>query len=108
MNIMKIVTLLFFLSPLCAFAGGSYVGKLQPYFYNNSLYLIPVESQISNKPACATRQYIRLPDSMDSPGFGPKYSTILAAWVAKQELVISGTGNCTGEGDEIILSILPK
>ena len=103
----KLYGLIFFISSNC-FASGSYTGKLQPYFYNNTLYLIPVESQILNKPVCATRSYIRLPDQTGDPTFNAKYSLILAYWTSKQELVIRGTGNCTGEGDEIIRSILPK
>ena len=42
-------------------ANGSYTGKFKPFFYSNTLYLIPFEAQILNKPACATRRYIRLP-----------------------------------------------
>jgi hypothetical protein len=84
------------------------VGKLQPFYYNNTLYLIPIESQILNKPDCATRRYIRLPDTAESPTFNSKFSIILAAWMSKQEVEVRGTGQCTSEGDEIIRSIKPK
>jgi len=96
------------LSSVNAYAGGSYTGKLQPFFYSNTLYLIPVESTILNKPVCASRKYVRLPDATGEAAFDAKYALILSAWFAKQELVITGTGSCTSEGDEIIKSILPK
>ena len=89
-------------------ANGSYTGKIQPYFYSNTLYLIPVDSAISNRPECATRRYIRLPDQTGDAVFNAKYSLILSYWIAKQELTITGTGTCTSEGDEIIKTILPR
>lgn len=108
---MKLVTALAFslsLIPFSACAGGSYIGKLQPFFYNNRLFLIPVQSTISSKPSCATRRYLRLSNEIGDPVFNAKYSMILSAWAAKQELIIEGTGACTSEGDEIVMSILPK
>lgn len=108
---MKLVAALLFslsLIPFSACAGGSYTGKLQPFFYSNTLYLIPVQATISNKPLCATRRYIRLPNEIGDPVFNAKYSLILSAWAAKQELIIEGTGTCTSEGDEIIKTILPE
>ncbi len=108
MKTIRLLLRLLLAAPIIASAGGSYTGKLQPYYYSNTLYLIPIESQILNKPSCATRQYIRLPDAADSPTFNSKFSIILSAWVAQKELVITGTGNCTSEGDEVIRSILVK
>lgn len=105
-----VVALAFLLSVISvkAYAGGAYIGKLQPFFYNNRLFLIPIESTISSRPSCATRRYLRLSNEIGDPVFNAKYSLILSAWAAKQELVIEGTGTCTSEGDEIIMSILPK
>jgi hypothetical protein len=108
MKLKIIVTLLSMMVSFFASANGSYVGKLQPFYYSNSLYLVPVESQILNKPVCATRHYLRLPNADDSPTFNAKFSIILAAWMSKQELEVTGTGQCTSEGDEIIRSIKPK
>jgi hypothetical protein len=93
---------------MAVFAGGSYSGKLQPFFYSSFLYLIPVDSTKSNIPDCVTRHYLKLPVDLDDPRFGPQYSMILAAWMAGKELTISGQGSCTGEGDEIIRSIKMK
>ena len=90
------------------FAGGSYSGRIQPYFYGGFLYLIPVTSTKLNLPACATRHFLKLSVDLDDPRFGPQYSMILAAWMAEKELSVTGRGTCTGEGDEIIKSILIK
>jgi hypothetical protein len=107
MKFWKLCGFLLFISSSCV-ANGAYIGKVQPFFYGNTLYLIPVDSQVSNKPVCATRRYIRLPDNTGDPIFNAKYSLILAYWTSKQELVITGSGNCTSEGDEIIKTIMPK
>ncbi|OUS29385.1 hypothetical protein A9Q99_09810 [Gammaproteobacteria bacterium 45_16_T64] len=107
MKIKNLILAAMLLIPFPSYAVGTYIGKLQPYFYTDALYLIPVESQISNKPDCVKRNYLRLPNTPDSPFFDAKFSILLSAWVAKQELLVTGTGECTGEGDEIIRSIKP-
>lgn len=91
-----------------SFAGGSYEGKIQPFFYSNSLYLIPIDAKITNRPSCASRPYLRLPNGTDHPAFKAKYSLILAYWVAGKALSVGGTGDCTSEGDEIIRWIKAK
>lgn len=89
-------------------AGGSYVGKIQPYFYSDRLYLIPVDATVTSRPSCVTRSYLRLPNEVGDPVFNAKYSLILAHWTSKQELIVTGSGSCTSEGDEIIKSIKAK
>lgn len=109
MKIRNLLTLALLLSPTCSLAGGSYIGKLQPYIYDNYAYFLPVDSQKSNIPSCVTGgDYLRLPGGMDSTFFNAKFSVILAAWMSKQELEISGTGECTSEGHEIIRTIRPR
>jgi hypothetical protein len=107
MKFIVFYVLLFLFTNSCL-AGGSYIGKLQPYFFSDRLYLIPVEATITGRPACASRSYIRLPNETGDPVFNAKYSLILAYWASKQELIITGSGSCTSEGDEIIKSIKPK
>ena len=45
-----------FLSTQAAFAGGSYIGKVKLVHYG-TLYLDASATQMSNRPACATRTY---------------------------------------------------
>ncbi|MCH2160084.1 MAG: hypothetical protein MK096_15045 [Oleiphilaceae bacterium] len=89
-------------------AGGSYEGKIQPFFYSDTLYLVPVDAEVTNRPGCASRSYLGLPNGTDHPAFKSKYSLILAYWVAGKALSVGGTGECTNEGDEIIRWIKAK
>ncbi len=102
----RILFLCVLLLPLSSFAGGVYVGQFQPFFNSGTLYLIPIAADISNKPVCANRVYMRLPDAVGSPEFNAKFSIILSSWMAKKDLRITGTGGCTSEGDEVVASIL--
>jgi hypothetical protein len=103
---MKTIIFLLLIIPSYVFAGGTYVGKIQPYFYSGGLYLIPVDSAKSSLPDCITRHYVKLPDAVGTPEFSAKYSMILAAWMSGKEMTLVGTGKCTSEGDEIILTML--
>lgn len=82
-------------------AGGTYVGRVRPVHYG-TLYLDASATQMSNRPACATRGYVRLQESQTDVGYKEKFAMILSAWLAEKPLVLSGTGSCTSEGDEII------
>ena len=85
-----------------ASASGSYVGPVKIVYYSNTLYLDATATQMSNRPSCATRGYVRLLESDSDIVFKNKYAIILAAWYAGRTLTLSGTGTCTSEGDEII------
>ena len=102
---MKSILLLILIMPSLASAGGSYIGKIKPYFYSDGLYLILVESVKTDLPSCITRPYIRLPDAVGTPEFNAKYSMILAAWMSGRTMTVVGTGDCTSEGDEKILTL---
>lgn len=84
-----------------AHAGGSYIGRVRPVHYG-TLYLDVSATQMSNRPACATRGYVRLQESQTDASYREKFSMILAAWLADKPLSLAGTGSCTSEGDEII------
>src|SRR5690349_13505238 len=90
-----------FAAASAAHAGGTYVGRIRPVHYG-TLYLDASATQMSNRPACATRAYVRLQEAPTDNAYKEKFSMILAAWFAKEPLVLSGTGSCTSEGDEII------
>ncbi|TVZ40605.1 hypothetical protein P886_5039 [Alteromonadaceae bacterium 2753L.S.0a.02] len=91
-----------------ALSGGRYVGKLRPHFWNSSLYLYPVDADKTDVPDCATRELVRLQETdINSSIYAQKYSMILAAWMAGKKMDVRGTGNCTGEGDEIIFAVIP-
>ena len=89
-----------------ATAGGTYVGPVQIVYYSNTLYLEASATQMSNRPACATRNYVRLQEADTDPVFKNKLAIILAAWYAGRTLTLSGTGQCTGEGDELIFAVV--
>jgi hypothetical protein len=82
-------------------AGGTYVGMVKPAHYG-SLYLDVSATQMSNRPACATRGYVHLQEDPSETAYKSKFAMILSAWLAEKPLVLSGTGTCTSEGDEII------
>jgi hypothetical protein len=84
-----------------AFAGGSYLGMVKPVHYG-SLYLLVSGTQMSGRPACATRAYVRLQEDPSSSVYREKFAMILSAWMAEKPIALYGTGNCTSEGDEII------
>jgi hypothetical protein len=87
-----------------AHAGGSYVGLVKPVHYG-VLYLDASATQMSNRPACATRGYVRLQEVPTDAAYKEKFAIILSAWIADRPLVLAGTGNCTSEGDEIIFVV---
>src|SRR6187551_78461 len=62
-----------------AHAGGTYVGRIRPVHYG-VLYLDATATQVSNRPACATRGYVRLQENPTDAAYKEKFSMILAAW----------------------------
>lgn len=90
-----------------AFAG-DYSGTFRPYFYSDNLYIEEVSVQKSNLPACAKRPLLRLPADPASPAFKNEYAMLLSAWYTGRTLLISGSGNCTSEGDEVVFVITPQ
>ena len=90
-------------------AGGTYIGKVKPFFWGGGLYLTPINAQVYEKPACATRVNLRLQETdQNDPVFRNKYAMILSSWMAGKELKLIGNGECTHEGDEIIFVVQPN
>ena len=108
MKIISIIILSTIFSSL-AYAGGRYTGKVQPYYYGNTLYLIPITPTIQNRPACATRNYLRLAGDINSEVYKHKFSIILSSWMAGRDMLLTNidTNNCTSEGDEWITIVKP-
>jgi hypothetical protein len=84
-----------------AYSGGVYVGLVKPVHYG-VLYLDASATQMSGRPACATRTYVRLADTPGDQIYKEKFAMLLGAWFSDRPVVLAGTGNCTSEGDEII------
>ena len=111
---MKKVIIGIFLGMACfgadqVFAGGSYQGTIQPYFWGDVLYLRPVNATISNRPTCAKRDTLRLDGDPKSAVFQMKYTMILSAYLAGKQIHVtsSNTNSCSSEGDEWITIIKP-
>jgi hypothetical protein len=83
-------------------AGGTYTGMVRPLLYSNTLYLNISATEMSGRPACATRNVVRLREDPTDIVHKNKYALILASWFAEKPLRLSGDGVCTAEGDEII------
>lgn len=105
----KVLALLVLLAIAHGAEAGTYSGLVKPFFYSNSLYLDATTTQMSNRPACATRNYVRLQESDPNDAiFKSKLAILLASWLADRPVVLSGTGTCTGEGDELIFAVTPS
>ena len=104
MKLWKLLVALSIIWSVPSFAG-TYVGLVRPQMWANGMYLYLINGSSSQVPACATRGILRLQefDTTDQ-NCKNKYAMIIAAWYTQTQLVLIGTGNCTGEGDEIILS----
>ena len=90
-----------------AFAG-TYSGMAKPFYFSNNLYIDVSAAQMSNRPACATRNYVDLQETdPTSQIFKNKLAFLLTAWYSGQPIILTGTGNCTSEGDEIIFEVYP-
>ena len=88
---------------LSANAGGSYIGRVKlAHFGTNFLYLEVSATQMSNRPACAVRTYVRLKEAPTDAAYKEKFSMLLGAWLADKSVSLSGNGTCTSEGDEVI------
>ncbi len=87
---------------------GTYSGMARPFYYGSSLYIDVSGSQMSGRPACATRNYVDLQETdPTSQVFKNKLAILLAAWYSGQPVTLTGTGSCTSEGDEIIFVVYP-
>jgi hypothetical protein len=82
-------------------ADGTYVGLIRLAHFG-ILYLDVSATQMSNRPPCATRNYVHLQESPTDAAYKEKFSILLSAWIAEKPLILQGTGSCTSEGDEII------
>jgi hypothetical protein len=90
-------------------SAGGYNGLAKPYWYNGVLYISVVGMGITDSPACRTRSIVRLQEGdYNDPAFKGKYAMLLAAWYAQQHVYLGGTGQCTGEGDELIFVVSPS
>ena len=85
-----------------------YVGTFRPYWFANNLYIEETNVQKGAIPACVTRPLLNLSADPASGQVKEQYAMLLAAWYTGRALSIVGTGTCTSEGDEIILSISPQ
>jgi hypothetical protein len=106
MKMAMLVSVALMIIASAAHAGGTYVGPIRIVYYPSSLYLDASATQMSNRPACATRGYVRLQEAETDASFKNKLAMILAAWYADRPLTLSGTGSCTSEGDEIIYVVV--
>jgi hypothetical protein len=87
---------------------GHYYGRIKPYFWSTALYLDANAASMDSRPACATRNTVRLQETdPNDPVYKHKFAMLLAAWLAGQSVEMWGTGTCTTEGDEIIHVIVP-
>ena len=87
---------------------GSYNGMAKPYFWANGLYIDVAATQMSNRPACATRNLVILEESdYNSTLFKSKFAILLSSWLAGKPVYLQGTGLCSGEGDEIVFAVSP-
>lgn len=89
--------------------GGVYVGKVRPYYWDRILYLEPINPVIqSSPPSCTRRKLLRLGDEETSIAFANKFNLLLHSWLDEREVILVGTGTCTGEGDEQIMVVIPQ
>jgi hypothetical protein len=109
MRIKVLVALIIGLASAAANAGGQYSGPIKPYYWYGSLYLDVTGSvQISGRPVCATRNTLRLQESDPTdPIYKNKLAMLMAAWYSGKPVTLLGTGECTVEGDEIIVVVIP-
>jgi hypothetical protein len=89
-----------------AAANGSYVGPVRIVYWSSQLYLDASATQMSNRPTCATRNYVVLQESVTDPVFKNKLAVIMAAWYAGRTVTLTGNGTCTSEGDEIVYVVV--
>lgn len=88
---------------------GTYSGMAKPYFYSDALYIDISATQMAGRPACATRNIVILQEpDYTSPSFKAKFAILLSSWLADKPVVLTGTGACSGQGDEIILAVSPE
>jgi len=88
---------------------GDYIGVAQPYFYHGFLYINTAGMTRTNRPACATRDFVTLEEGSDmsNPLLKAKFAVLLSAFMADRKVFLGGTGTCTSEGDEIIFVASP-
>ena len=87
-------------------AGGDYVGLVRPVHMGAGyLYLEVSATQMSGRPACATRNYVRLQEAYTDSAFKEKFAMILGAWLAEKPMHLGGIGTCSSEGDEYIQTV---
>lgn len=106
---MKVKLLL--LISLCSaqFAVASVIeGVVRPYFYGDRMYIDQMLSTRSAKPACATRNLVRLSETdQNLPQFKNKNALLLSAFFTKTPVQLAGTGTCSEEGDEFVTGVTP-
>ncbi len=87
---------------------GTYSGLLQPYWYNNALYIFYGGQNASGIPSCSTRSLVRLQETDPNDAvFKAKYAMLLSLWLAGKSVTLVGNGTCSGEGDEWIIQVYP-
>ncbi len=103
------------LAVLAAAAGAShansyYIGTMRPYYVSNVLYIEETAVNKGAVPACVntTRNLLRLSVDPASNEFKEQYAMLLAAWYTGRAINVAGTGVCTNEGDETVLTLSPQ
>jgi len=88
---------------------GDYIGVAQPYFYHGGFYVNTAGMTRTNRPACATRDFVTLEEGSDmsNPLLKAKFAILLSAFMSDRKVYLGGTGTCTSEGDEIIFIVSP-
>ena len=91
-----------------AATAGNYYGIARPYYYSNILYIDVSAMNRTTLPACATRTTVRLTADQSSAEFKQEYALLLLHWSTGRAVNLTGTGTCTAEGDEYVLTIMPQ
>ncbi len=93
-----------------AHANSYYIGTLRPYFVNNALYIEETAVNKGAVPACVNtaRNLLRLSLDPASNEFKEQYAMLLMAWYTGRAINVAGTGVCTNEGDETVLTLSPQ
>lgn len=99
----KHIFLFLLLMPIISHADGSATGKIAGYAINENHIYVQSISTIANTPTCnGTNRFYFSQSETYAKVF---LSSILAAYQAGTELVLTGTGDCNGGNSEVLRKI---